>query len=390
MRMGTFRVLMLAAGLAGGTLSTALAGQRVDCFLLRTPGDAGDINQASDLHYGRLGRREGLWLVCDRNGGATAGKIFFITPEQLRKAKPGKAIVADEEFTVVPPAEGWTAFERANHAAGSAVLADARRRVLGEGARTDEPFLDLEAITIAPSPASPHETHLFVVSEEPYSTVLELALEGRGAKGQARLVALYAYHERADEHGTSRNDGLEGFEYAGESGEFYFAEEGTRTAGGAVGELLYFLDPRLGRARLHDSQVDVECRTSDDLTTAVRRLRGGSSQTLNAITRLPTGQLLTVDRNGGWILRVDVGRRTAERWLNLYSMGGVNLRELLAEFPGPRHMPYVSIEGIAVDSSGNLWLVDDPAMPEAFRASCLVRISGIDPVQSRPDSISSN
>jgi len=41
-------------------------------------------------------------------------------------------------------------------------------------------------------------------------------------------------------------------------------------------------------------------------------------------------------------------------------------------------MPYVSIEGIAFDPSGTLWLVDDPAMPESFRTSCLIRIANLD------------
>src|SRR5512144_902454 len=96
---------------------------QVDVFRLRTPGDAGDINQGSDLHYGRIGRREGLWVVSDRNGGATAGKI---SPESLRKARPGGSIVADEAFTVTAPAEGWKRFEAENRSAGEAVLADVR------------------------------------------------------------------------------------------------------------------------------------------------------------------------------------------------------------------------------------------------------------------------
>ena len=36
-------------------------------------------------------------------------------------------------------------------------------------------------------------------------------------------------------------------------------------------------------------------------------------------------------------------------------------------------------EGIAVDDRGAIWLVDDPAMPEAFRASCLIRIARVAP-----------
>ena len=63
-------------------------------------------------------------------------------------------------------------------------------------------------------------------------------------------------------------------------------------------------------------------------------------------------------------------------WLNLYDINNQNLREVLADFPGKRRMPYISIEGITVEPDGDLWLVDDPAMPEAFRASCLVKITG--------------
>jgi hypothetical protein len=44
-------------------------------------------------------------------------------------------------------------------------------------------------------------------------------------------------------------------------------------------------------------------------------------------------------------------------------------------------MPYISIEGIAVDGAGALWLVDDPAMPEAFRASCLLRVRDVNVAQ---------
>jgi hypothetical protein len=88
----------------------------------------------------------------------------------------------------------------------------------------------------------------------------------------------------------------------------------------------------------------------------------------------PDGSLVAVDRNGGWVLKIDATSHEAKRWLNLYDLDGVNLREVLAEFPGERRMPYISIEGIAFDKKGDLWLVDDPAMPESFRHSCLVRI----------------
>ena len=101
-------------------------------------------------------------------------------------------------------------------------------------------------------------------------------------------------------------------------------------------------------------------------------------QTLNGMTRTPDGGLAVVDRNGGWILRIDPHRKRAEKWLNLYDLDGTNLRQTLANFPGLRLMPYISIEGIAMDPAGTLWLVDDPAMPESFRASCLIRIRGLD------------
>ena len=49
-------------------------------------------------------------------------------------------------------------------------------------------------------------------------------------------------------------------------------------------------------------------------------------------------------------------------------------------FPEERHMPYVSIEGIALDEAGAVWLVDDPAAPEGWRESCLVRLSHVPPL----------
>jgi len=99
---------------------------------------------------------------------------------------------------------------------------------------------------------------------------------------------------------------------------------------------------------------------------------------------LPSGRLLAVDRNGGWILRLDPQAATVERWLNLYDVDGLDLRKLLRDFPAPRRMPYISIEGISVDPAGDIWLIDDPALPEAFRASCLIRLRGLNPDAAGP------
>ena len=97
-------------------------------------------------------------------------------------------------------------------------------------------------------------------------------------------------------------------------------------------------------------------------------------QTLNAVSRIDERTLLAVDRNGGWILRVDLRSGRVSPWLNLYDPELLNLRERLAEFPAKRYLPYVSIEGLACDSNGDIWMVDDPAMPEAFSQSCLIRL----------------
>ena len=158
----------------------------------------------------------------------------------------------------------------------------------------------------------------------------------------------------------------------------YWAEEGTRSHNDEEVPRLMFRDPRIGRARLRDGRLHVDADASRELTRAVRSQRRGKMQTLNALTATADGRLLAVDRNGGWILRIDPGTRTATRWLNLYDLEGTNLREALADFPAKRKMPYVSIEGIAVDPNGTLWLVDDPAMPEGFRASCLLRVTGLE------------
>ncbi len=370
------RPILIAAALACIQGAVSAGDVRIQYFRMRSPQDRHDIEQASDLYFGRLGERDGLWTVCDRNGNESAGKIYFISKATLKKAKDHEAIVADEEFTVVPPAGEWSAFAQTNRAAGDDVLSDVRKRMTPAADRADEPFLDLEAMTVAPSPSAPHDAHLFVVAEEPYSTVLELNLEGDGASAKARLVAVYAYHEAADQQGTARNDGLEGLAYAGKPGEFFFAEEGTLSHDKTAKPLMMFRDPLLGRATLKDAQVEVDRPATQALSKAVQSERQGAMQTLNALTMLRDGKLLAVDRNGGWILRIDPEKRSARRWLNLYDLDGKNLREVLAHFPGERKKEYISIEGIAVDDAGAIWLVDDPAMPEGWRASCLVRIDG--------------
>jgi len=353
------------------------AGVSVRYYLLRAPGDVHDIEQASGLHYGSLGDRQGLWIVCDRNGGWSAGRLYFISAETLRQAEHQGKLVADEAFSIAPRAGGWPAVAAASPGVGREVLAEVQRRVeAGAGARSGA-LLDLEAVAIGPSPTPPHDPRIFAVAEEPFSTVLELALEGRGRDAGARIMALYAYQEAEDERGTDRNDGMEGLAYAGRVGEFFWAEEGTRFHGGPPGERLFFAAPRVGAARLQAGRVVVDRKVSDALTAAVRSQRQGKMQTLNALAATPDGQLLAVDRNGGWILRIDPAKQTASRWLNLYDLKGVNLREALAHFPGDRQMPYISIEGIAVDPAGTLWLVDDPAMPESFRVSCLVGVGGV-------------
>jgi hypothetical protein len=376
MRMwGVGAVLILPC--CGNSSSSAPTSGDVEITFYRLQGPGGDydIKQASGLHYGQLGGRDGLWIVCDRNGGRSAGRLFYVSRDRLTSPAHRSAIEADEVFEAAAPAEGWEAFATRYAGAGERVLDEVRRRVESGGG--SGPFLDLEAVTIGPSPAKPDEQHVFVAAEEPYSAVLELSIEGSPGEAKARLVGLYTYDEAEEEHGTDRNDGLEGLAYAGRGDDFYWQEEGTRFHDGPPGPRLYFLDPRLGRAKLRDGRMMVERTVSEELTRAVHGQRSGRMQTLNGMALAPDGRLLAVDRNGGWVLRVDPAAGTAQRWLNLYDLSGVNLREALAEFPGERSMPYISIEGIAVDRAGRLWMVDDPAMPENFRASCLVRVTGL-------------
>lgn len=359
--------------------SREVSPERIARFRLCTPDGKQDIEQGSDLCYGRVEQREGLWLVCDRNGGPTAGRIFRISMRTLGRAVPGGVITADEYLVVTPPAEGWEAFAGAHPEVPGEVVDDLRGRIEGSLADEDWPRLDLEAISIAPATVAGGKIHLFVSAEEPYSAILELAPVGNGPQAAARLVSVHLYPEAEDERGGDYNDGLEGLAWAGEAGVFYWVEEGTQYHGGRPGPRLFLRDPRVGRGRFKSGRLEIELPLSDRLTAAVRALRKGSEQTLNALTALPGGHLLAVDRNGGWILRLDPTAGTAERWLNLYAIDGVDLREFLGDFPAPRVMPYVSIEGIAIDSQGDIWLIDDPAMPEAFHASCLVRLRGFKP-----------
>ncbi len=354
---------------------------RVRWYRLRLPGDAGDIEQASGLDLGRIGEDDGLWLVCDRNAGRSANRVYFFARESLRRAEHGGKIIADRAYVITPPRDGWDAFA-GRYPLPAEALAALKQRVQNGVGDADGPRLDLEAAAIGASADAPGEARFFVVAEEPHSTVLELELDPCGTgvspvnpdRPVARVAGAYHYAERADEHGTDLNDGLEGLTSGGEPGTFYWAEEGTRFHDGPPGPKLFFLAPRLGQARLRQGRVEIEERVSEKLTGAVQGQRVGKMQTLNGLARDRRGRLLAVDRNGGWILRVDPDGGSAERWINLYDFDGVNLRDALASFPGERKMPYISIEGIAADDDGALWLVDDPAMPESFRASCLVRL----------------
>jgi len=359
-----------------GTAAVEASPQVVFCRLLRPQG-SGAIAQASDLCFGRVGSREGLWLVCDRNGAETAGRIFLFRPETLAAVVHRGDLAADEEFHVAAPAEGWQAFAASRPWLDTDRLEDLRRRVEAADPASPGSRLDLEAVAPGRGPLPPHEWCLFAVSEEPYSLILQLRLEDRSpgaVSTPARLVDLFCYPEADDEHGTDANDGLEGLAWAGRPGLFWWAEEGTRLHAPDAHPRLFFLEPRLGLGRLEDGRLKVDEPLSDRLTAAVRGLRTGPMQTLNALTVAPDGTLLVVDRNGGRICRVDPAAGTAAVWLDLHDIAGLDLRTLLADFPDRRRMPYVSIEGIAVDDTGAVWLVDDPAMPEPFRRSCLVRL----------------
>lgn len=381
-----FAVVLWAAGAAMTDEPT------IARFRLQAPGTPGrEIQQASGLCFGRIGMREGLWMVCDRNGDASAGRIHFIGRQTLVEAEPDQTLTADEEFIITPPPKGWRAFRTEHSMLDADVIDHLEQRVAAGAGHRDGPRLDLEAVTIGRCFDAPKQDRLFVVAEEPYSLVLELEIEPHpsvevetepsgeraAVPGNAALMCVFRYHEDENEHGLDTNDGLEGLAYAGRIGWFWWAEEGTRPHQADAHPRLFFSHPRIGVARLYAGEVQVHGRISERVSANVRRQRDGKAQTLNALCVAPDGMFLAVDRNGGWILRIDPRDFSAERWLNLYNICGQNLRQVLAEFPAERRMSYVSIEGIAVDENGNLWLVDDPAMPESFRASCLVRISGL-------------
>ncbi len=344
-------------------------------YRLKGPGSAYDLEQASGLCYGKVGKREGLWVVCDRHGGTASGRIHFYSRTTLENAKPGEDLVADDALRIIPPQRGWVAFTGAFQGAGSELLTELRRRVPpDDGMDHVGQALDLEGITIGRRHKDDADC-LFVANEEPHSSILELRLVKEEGVELAEIAGVYRYAERKGESGSDRNDGLEGLAYSGTPGMFYWAEEGTVFHNGAPGPRLFFLDPRLERGRLDEGVAKPDEEMTLKLTTQARRQRDGRMQTLNALTMTPDGHLAAVDRNGGWVLRIDPRTGEATRWLNLYDLNGVNLRETLAEFPGTRRMPYISIEGIAFDPAGTLWLVDDPAMPENFRHSCLIRIA---------------
>lgn len=385
---GLFAIMVSHAGAQaqGGAI-------RVDRFRVDSPGSQGHaVEQASDLCYGKVAGRLGLWTVCDRNGGLSASRVYLIRPATLASARPGGTLVADEEFTIVAPTCGWAEFRKLHSMLGAAVLDHLQERVEAGTGSGEGPYLDLEAVTIGASATTPKGERLFVVAEEPYSVVLELALpetheEGRPGQDSQRvvptkapIVAAYRYAESDEEQGEDRNDGLEGFAYAGVPGKFWWAEEGTRLHKPDAHPRLFFAAPRIGIAELAAGEFRVDEKASEAATRAVRELTDGDSQTLNGLWRLDNARLLAIDRNGGWVLAVDTGDLIAVRWFNIYRTTGLNLRDALAEYPGRRGMPYVSIEGIAMDAAGDLWLVDDPAMPEPFRASCLVRLSNLPPL----------
>lgn len=379
-------VVLLSAALAWapacrGQSATPPANVNVGVFALRLPGSEGAVEQASGLCIGRVGRHDGLWVVCDRNGGESANRILRIDAPRLAAARPGEAIEVSESLAVVGPADGWESFARRHRALAPDALNELRQQVETKPGG-DEPLLDLEGITIGESLEAPGQPRLFVVAEQPNSLVLELEVVDDPPAPRARLVRAYAYDETPAARGDDANDGLEGIAWAGTPGEFYLVEEGTKPHDPSR-TLLYFLDPRLMRATLRDGRVVVDDSWSQRATDAVRALRNGSTQTLNALTRPDPRTLLAVDRNGGMVLAVDVPSGKAVPWLGLYDAARLNLRSRLAESPGRRRMPYVSIEGIAIDSGGDLWLVDDPAMPEGFRASCLVRYRSPPPYRTR-------
>jgi hypothetical protein len=279
---------------------------------------------------------------------------------------------------IKPPTEGWDGFAR-RHSTISKKILDELRRQIEKGGNRSGPMLDLEDITMGPGGTGGSGKHIFVVAEQPHSLVLELRLEERNKQPAAVLTNCYVYDEGQSARGDDSNDGLEGIAWSGRDREFYVVEEGTRPHKSTY-TLLYFLAPRISRCNLKNGKVIIDRPWSDKVTSLLRKLRERNMQTLNAVTRLDKRTLLAVDRNGGWILAVDLQSQKVYRWLGLYDPKLLNLGERLSKFPGKRYMPYISIEGIARDNQGNLWMVDDPAMPEAFSESCLIRFTNPPPL----------
>lgn len=425
----------LALGVLIAVAPVTFAAERpvVDLFRLKMPDGKASINQASDLCFGQLGGYAGLWIAPDRNSGESGNQIFLIDQARLARLKPGQDAVASHAFATVGPAEGWERFAVAHRSIDPAVLNGLREQFENFSLQR-RPILDFEGITIGPRLSKPRaqasdprhdrvrprmgaasrtatwpvagaphgessntstlgfdhfgavesrpcaipdpeNVSLFVVTEQPHSLVLEFSLID-DARPRLMLVTCFLYAERSEERGGDANDGIEGIAWAGKPGRFFICEEGTRPH--REGDTQHFFDrPRLMRCTLANGACNVEEPWSTRATEAVRWQRDQPSQTLDALTRLNDQTLLAVDRNGGWILAIDIATGQARRWISLYDPKGLNLRQRLDQFPRTRHMAYVSIEGIAIDDHGDLWLCDDPAMPEGFRESCLIRVKGL-------------
>lgn len=353
----------------------------VESFRLRMPDGKTEVRQGSGLHYGKLGEREGLWVVPDRNGDESADHIIFVDRKRLAEAKPGETVVATEAFRAAAPSEGWESFNKEHAALPEPVLAGLRRQIESPS-RQEDAMLDFEGITIGRRTTEGPD-RIFAVIETPNPMVLEFDLETSGGSGKAVLHDCFLYAEREDERGTDFNDGLEGIAWSNRPGVFFICEEGTAPHS-STDKLHFWLKPRLMRCTMKDGRTVLDEPWSADATRNIQKCRTGKSQTLNALLLLDDRTLVAVDRNGGWIHMVDAASGSVTPWLDLYDpkarksgepvVPGLNLRERLANFPGPRVMPYVSIEGIARDADGNLWLIDDPAMPEPFREAALVRV----------------
>jgi hypothetical protein len=326
-------------------------------------------------------------MVCDRNGGESTNRIFYFSAETLNRANAENVLTADETFALAAPAEGWSRFGRERAASLASTLIDVERKMSDNHTSGDADLpgidswdraLDLEGITIISPSDGANDGRFIVVAEQPHSVILELELTddtNRANNTVARITEAFPYCEDDDAHGSDRNDGIEGLAVCVRSGGLYWVEEGTKLHAPDAHPRLFFLEPRLGVSQRLARELRIEQARTTAMTHAVHAQRSGSMQTLNGLTCLQDGRLLAVDRNGGWILLIAPAGPTVTRWLNLYDLDGVNLRNRMADFPAPRRMPYISIEGIAVDPKGRIWLVDDPAMPEGFRDSCLVCIS---------------